>query len=205
MKKRFIIQLLLCIFFCPIDTHAQNKILFAGNVSNLCFEDDRFQITNSSIFPDTLTSFDAIFIFSGAESIFIEKDIENIIDFLDSGKGIYLGSDNWPLQVESNQVTSLLFSKQTWGNFSQENAIVSKESGLFIDKDSVPAGTTTVSFPLDYRLQVVAWVDDEPLIQAGELLGGKIIVDGGYSRFYCSDSNEENTDVLVQFLNYLIH
>ena len=69
---------------------------------------------------------------------------------------------------------------------------------------SVPAGTTTVAFPLDYRLKVEAWINDEPLILSGESYKGKIIIDGGYSRFYCNiDKEGKNSFMLNQFIDFL--
>ena len=61
--------------------------------------------------------------------------------------------------------------------------------------ETIPAGRSTVAFPMDYRLRVEAWVADQPLILSGELDAGKVIIDGGYSRFYC-DQRSEVTDVL---------
>lgn len=182
----------------------QNKILFTGNISKICLESEYYEIHSSLLFPDSISKYDAIFIFSGAQSILKDTHIESLLEFLQSGKGVYLGSENWPMQAESNQLTNLLFSKQAWGNFSQEIAEIDKGKSILSDFDTLPAGTTTVSFPLDYRLRVIAWVEDEPLIQIGETLGGSLILDGGYSRFYCGGLKNVNSSILNQFVTFLV-
>jgi len=204
--KKMIWFVLLFSFFVVGNISAQNKVLFAGNVDRICFQNPNLQISSASVLPDSIENYDAIFIFSGAQSILNEADLERLLVFLKSGKGLYLGSENWPLQAESNQLTTILYAKQTWGNFNEEKAEVNKKTELIEDTDSFPAGTTTVSMPLDFRLKVVAWVNDEPLIQCGEFESGKIIIDGGYSRFYCREELEDeiSNQILVQFINYLI-
>lgn len=184
--------------------YCQNKVLFMGNVSKLCYENQLTEVDTSRNLPDSLQDYKAIFIFSGAHSMLTDASLERLLLFVSQGNGIYLGSENWPLQAESNQVTDLLFSKQCWGNFSETTAEVAKGSNLFQNKDTIPAGSTTVSFPLDYRLEVLAWVNDEPLMLAGEIFGGRIIVDGGYSRFYCSAFKKENEQILNLLVEYLI-
>ncbi len=182
---------------------SQDKILFIGNVSHICYEDSVQTIELASDLPDTLSAYSAIFIFSSAQSILNEKKIEQLLQFLNSGNGLYLGSENWPLQAESNVMTHLLFSKTTWGDFNEPNAVLT-EKGIFEEMKSIPAGTTTVAFPLDYRLKVEAWVNDEPLILSGECYKGKIIIDGGYSRFYCTINKETNNSYMMnQFIDFL--
>lgn len=182
---------------------SQNKILFIGNISQICYEDSNSTIELSSDLPDTLSSYSAIFLFSSAQSILNEKKVEQLLQFLNGGNGLYLGSENWPLQAESNVMTNLLFSKNSWGDFSEPNAQLS-EKGIFEEMKTIPSGTTTVAFPMDYRLKVEAWVNDEPLILSGEYYKGKIIIDGGYSRFYCNiEKSGNNNFMLNQFIDFL--
>lgn len=182
---------------------SQNKILFIGNISQICYEDSNSTIELSSDLPDTLSSYSAIFLFSSAQSILNEKKVEQLLQYLNGGNGLYLGSENWPLQAESNVMTNLLFSKNAWGDFSEPNAQLS-EKGIFEEMKTIPSGTTTVAFPMDYRLKVEAWVNDEPLILSGEYYKGKIIIDGGYSRFYCNiEKSGNNNFMLNQFIDFL--
>jgi hypothetical protein len=199
-------KIFLLLFSLLISTivFGQNKILFIGNISKICYENTNSSIELSSDLPDTLSYYSAIFLFSSAQSILNEKKVEQLLQFLNSGNGLYLGSENWPLQAESNVMTNLLFSKNVWGDFNEANALLSKD-GIFKEMESIPAGTTTVAFPLDYRLKVEAWINDEPLILSGECCKGKIIIDGGYSRFYCnSDKSVDNSLMLNQFIEFLI-
>lgn len=181
---------------------SQQKILFTGNISSICFVSDSIEVIKSVTFPESIQEYDAIFLFSSASSILREPDIEKLQDFLKSGKGIYIGSENWPLQAESNQLTNHFYSKQAWGNFSTEKAIVA-DSGILRENDSIPSGISTVVFPLDYRLKVEAWINDEPLISSGILFGGRIVLDGGYSRFYCRDTTNVNQEILEDFISFL--
>ena len=182
---------------------SQNKILFIGNISQICYEDSNSTIELSSDLPDTLSSYSAIFLFSSAQSILNEKKVEQLLQYLNGGNGLYLGSENWPLQAESNVMTNLLFSKNSWGDFSEPNAQLS-EKGIFEEMKTIPSGTTTVAFPMDYRLKVEAWINDEPLILSGEYYKGKIIIDGGYSRFYCDiEKSGNNNFMLNQFIDFL--
>ena len=194
------------LFFCfliPTTLFSQNKILFVGNIAQICYEDSFSTIELSSDLPEALSSYSAIFLFSSAQSILNEKKVEQLLQFLNGGNGLYLGSENWPLQAESNIMTNLLFSKNAWGDFNEPNAVLS-EKGIFKEMQSIPAGTTTVAFPLDYRLKVEAWINDEPLILSGESYKGKIIIDGGYSRFYCNiDKEGKNSFMLNQFIDFL--
>lgn len=183
-------------------TWAQEKILFVGNHQKVCDTLPGFTIQRLSHLPKDLSSYSSVFIFSSAQSFISESDIVTLENFLANGNGLYLGSDNWPLVEESNQLTNRWYSKLNWGDFNEEKAVVS-HSNEFEWKDSIPAGETTVAFPLDYRLKVDAWVNDEPLILSGELLGGRIIIDGGYSRFYCKEENEQQTQILNQMLDFL--
>lgn len=196
------VKFILILLLFSTTAFGQKKILFIGNTSNVCYNLGGMEITTRNSLPDSLTNVDALFIFSSSQSILTEKNIEQVLFFLKSGKGVYLGSENWPLQAESNQITSLLLSKQTWGNFKEENAN-SASQGILNGKETIQAGTTTVAFPLDYRLKVEAWINDEPLISTGFFLGGKIIIDGGYSRFYCSEIDIEGREILSQFIQFL--
>lgn len=195
-------MLLFLFWFLSSTLFGQARVLFTGNTSSLCYDIDTIEITMLNTFPDSISEYDAIFIFSSAQSILSEKNIEHLNTFLKSGKGVYIGSENWPLQAESHQLTTFYYSKQAWGNFTSEKAKVAEESILY-PSDTISSGTTTVAFPMDYRLKVEAWIDDEPLISSGELMGGKVILDGGYSRFYCAEKNKDSQQILERFIQFL--
>ncbi len=182
---------------------AQKRIAFVANYSQICFNDSNYIVERFDQLPVALDSFAAIFIFSGSSGQFGAQHYEAIEKFLLQGKGIYIGLENWPLQSEGNLLTNRYFQKESWGDFSQDYAVVTEKNAV-IKAEVIPSGTTTVAFPLDFRLQVLAWVSDEPLISAGEILGGKIIIDGGYSRFYCGFENENRQEILLQLLTYLL-
>lgn len=196
------LALLLSVFFsCFLS--AQKHIYFCGNITSICCVNDSVNLTFKNTFPDSLSAFDALFIFSSAQSILTDSNIQEIISFLEAGKGVYIGSENWPLQAESMQLTNLFYSKETWGNFTSTEATTNSKSFIADDKKIDP-GNSTVAFPMDYRLKVEAWVDDEPLILSGKWLNGRILIDGGYSRFYCNNNVPLNNELLKTFIDFLI-
>jgi len=180
----------------------QDDILVVGNYTSLCLADSAFTKVDS--LPENLDSVKIIMLFSSSTSNLDKKDIDKIETFVRNGGGLYSGSDNWPLQAESNQVTNQIYRKESFGNYQQTSAEVNTDGNLdFTNIDSVPAGQTTTAFPLDYRLKVEAWVQDQPLISSGTLDKGKIIIDGGYSRFYCLHRSQSSDALLQEFITFL--
>ena len=197
MRLMFFFLLLSSISFSQ-----EKKILVVGNYSSLCFPDSAFTLADS--LPESLDGVKIIMLFSSSTSNFSHNDIDRIEDFIRKGGGLYSGSDNWPLQAQSNQVTHQIYKKETFGNYQQVNAEPTHYGNLHLKElDTIPAGKTTAAFPLDYRLKVEAWVQDQPLISSGSLGEGKIIIDGGYSRFYCSYRSDSTDELLKQFLIFL--
>ena len=185
----------LCMHFMLI---GQNNILILSKNSNLCLKSIGV-IDLAGHLPEQLSPYKTIFIFSNSKSVLSKKDVSRVIDFLTDGGNLYLGSESWPFQAESNQITRKLFQKECYGGFEIKSAEpASEKSNLhLIELKEIPAGETTVAFPLDYRLLVEAWVGNQPLILSGSIEQGRIIIDGGYSRFYCVNWNS-NTLLLFQ-------
>jgi len=197
-------SLVILYFFISHSTFGQSLILLIGNSEKLCYK-EHFLVISDTL-PNELSKFNAIFIFSNSTSQLKSKDIERIINFVENGGGIYSGSENWPLQAESKQITRELYSKESYGEYDKLTANTSTQSGnLKLNTISkIPAGESTVAFPLDYRLTVEAWIDDQPLILSGTYGKGRVIIDGGYSRFYCDHSTEICDEMFMRFINYLI-
>jgi hypothetical protein len=200
--QKFIIVIIL--FWSSISV-AQTKVLIVGNFKNICpVKTDSVDYIQLDSLPEKLLDFKAILIFSNAQSILSKEDQEHLITFLETGNGIYIGCENWPLQAEANQLTNGLFGKEFWGNNNQEIAVVcQKEQSLFENKKSIIAGNSAVQFPLDFRLNTEVWIDDEPLILSSRSFGGALILDGGYSRFYCYEKGKSD-DVWRIILNFLL-
>lgn len=175
--------------------------MVVGNTHSMCLDSNQFTLKSNI---DSLEKYDVLFIFSGANSFLTETDLDRIQTFLSAGKGVYIGCENWPLQAEAQQLTKRLFSKEFWGETNEPTATTNVlNESLFNEKTSIPAGKSIVLFPLDVRLNVEAWVKDEPVILSSEFFGGRLILDGGYSRFYCTDMNTDTQDVWEILLNYL--
>lgn len=199
---------LIVIIFLLISVHGtaqsvSRQILVLGNHKSVCGIDSSAVYRDS--LPENLDSFHIVLLFSNAESKLSNDEINQLLRFVEKGGGLYCGSENWPLQAESNQFTNEVYKKQSFGNYHQANAESAGASGnLSLDTlEYIPAGNTTVAFPLDYRLNVEAWVEDEPLILSGKIGEGRVIIDGGYSRFYCASRNEITDRMFRGFILYL--
>lgn len=178
--------------------------LLAGNIQELCISQNHQFIISESL-PENISEFSVIYLFSNATSVLTMTDCEVLIDYVEKGGGLYLGGENWPLQSEFNQMTSALYNKESYGNFSKALAEAKKNEGnLHLEQlDIIPAGTSTTAFPLDYRLTVEAWVEDQPLILSGKIGQGRIVLDGGYSRFYCKGWNDNVDAVFIKIQQFL--
>lgn len=156
------------------------------------------------VLPESLDSFKIICFFSNSTSSLTETEATRVESFVRSGGGLYLGAENWPLQAESNQLTKKLYMKESFGEYDLPVAQIEQQSGnLQLEMETIPAGRSTVAFPMDYRLRVEAWVADQPLILSGNLDAGKVIIDGGYSRFYCNQRTEITDSLWKAILAYL--
>ena len=182
----------------------QENVLVLGNHLPLCLDNSSEFVEDHSL-PDSLNDFKVIMLFSNATSSLTNKDVERIVTFIEKGGGLYSGAENWPLQAESNQVTDRLYQKKSFGNYQQRVAECSEyKANLDLKEvDTIPAGSSTVAFPMDHRLKVEAWINDQPVILSGKLGKGRIVIDGGYSRFYCNQRNQFSDQLLREILLYL--
>lgn len=195
--KSFIFLLFFAMISFFGSAQVQNsQVLLVGNYGSICMEDSSFlRVTE---LPESLDSFRIICFFSNSTSSLDDAEASRVEHFVRSGGGLYLGAENWPLQAEANQLTQKLYLKESFGEYDAPVAQIEQRSGnLDLKMDTIPAGKSTVAFPMDYRLKVEAWVADQPLILSGKVDEGKVIIDGGYSRFYC-DQRSEVTDSLWQ-------
>lgn len=177
-----------------------------GNTSSFCFQNDSlYSFTYSDSLPAELTKYQAILFFSGIKSSINDTELGNVLEYLSDNNGIYIGSEEWPLQAESRKFNQQLYNKENYGLYTEENARPADLQGHpSLEKlDSIPAGRTTVAFPLDYRLKVEAWIGDQPLILSGFYGDGRIILDGGYSRYYCTVFSDCSKQMFYQFLEFL--
>jgi len=133
-----------------------------------------------------------------------DSEALRVENFVRAGGGLYLGAENWPLQAESNQLTKKIYLKESFGEYDSPEAEIEQKSGnLHLEMATIPAGRSTVAFPMDYRLRVEAWVADQPLILSGKIDEGNVIIDGGYSRFYCDQRTEITDSLWKAILVYL--
>lgn len=199
---RLIFMLTFSILF---DFGLKSQVLFVGNSTQVC-EDSTQHYERLDSIPKDLNKFKAVYIFSNAYSKLSKPSIDSLINYVHQGGGLYIGAENEPLQAESKQITRALYNKECFGTYNSKNADVTPVNSKLklVDLDTLPAGKSTVAFPLDYRLQVEAWVDDQPLILSGQVNKGKIIIDGGYSRFYCENRDKNSDEIWRRILTYLV-
>lgn len=197
-------KILSAFLFVSYSSISQTSLLFIGNTEPLCVvSDSTITVEIAQSLPQMIEYFDAIFIFSGAVSSLNSKEVDALILYVKNGKGLYCGAENEPLQQEFHQISTFLFSKSVWGNFTNQTAMVAEKSFIAsANGDSISTGETPVAVPLDARVKVEVWVDDEPLMTSFELEKGKIVFDGGYSRFYCPQMME-NKAVFESIVRYL--
>jgi hypothetical protein len=180
----------------------QKKGVIFGKKMAISHPDWKFQYADTT---QNLTSFDCIFIFSTAQKSLDSITLSQLKLAVEQGTNIYIGSENWPFVAESNQVTTLFFNKsmQLMHDVRLAEVNTLTQSDRVFSRTFIPAGTTTSSFPLDYRLKVEAWTADNPLILSGKIGLGKLIIDGGYSRFYSENWDAEVELVWNELLDYL--
>lgn len=182
--------------------YGQPNALIYGNSSKICVSDTLNSIHLNDL--EQLANEDVLFIFSSAGNGLTASEIDTLISFVENGGGLYIGAENWPLQTESNQLTKRLFNKNSFGLYTSEIAESAVNGNLlFNDLDTIPSGKTAVAFPLDHRLTVEAWVEDQPLLLSGYFGNGRIVIDGGYSRFYCDQMNVEGKTILFRIFQFL--
>jgi len=198
MKNSIIFIFFLLFLFC---VRAQDSVFVMGNVGNICLPPSlNYRVVDEL---SDIENCKTILIFSGASSILQENDLALLALFSQQGGGIYLGFDNWPLQAEGIQFLSEFFQIMPWGNFESTIASVNSPS-IISSLNTIPAGYTTVAFPMDPRFHVEAWIDDQPFILSRESINGRIIIDGGYSRFYCPNFSEDTSVLLNDFIHFLM-
>lgn len=181
--------------------HAQVSI--CGNINQLCLPYTFNSVKNI----DSYDSVDVLMVFATVESIFSSEQVDSIADYVFAGKSLYIGADNWPLQAESNMITKRLFNEVFYGNYTLQEAELSENQSLidWAKDDQIPAGNTTSAFPMMAGLTVEAWISDQPLILVGKYGKGKVIIDGGYSRFYCQHNYQNCEKLFITFLEYLLN
>lgn len=191
--------LLIFVLFVFGVLNAQSVLVLGENVS-LTPTDTAVRFEFAPQLPDSLADFKAILIFSSANStINLNQEIQ-LENYLLEGGSLYLGADNWPFVEESNQLTTRFYENRFYGNF--DDSLTAEKNTVF-DLDvgkAYYAGVTTVSFPMHFKLKVEAWANDNPIILSGYYGKGKILLDGGYSRFLRPKDSQELLDELLDFL-----
>lgn len=184
-------------------SNGQLKTAVFGNINFFCSPDS--SITQLPEIPENLSEFGSVFIFSNASSTISQTDANRLVSYVINGGGLYIGSENWPLQAEAQVLTQLIYKKEHFGQFRQALAEKSStQNNLELDNiETLPAGNSTVAFPLDYRLKVEAWVEDQPLLLSGVYGAGRIVIDGGYSRFYCDQRNKNTDQLFLEITRFL--
>jgi len=72
---------------------SQRHYLAIQKNDNVCLDSLHMFIVNNYL-PDSLSNFNAIFLFSNANSLLSNQDVERIVTYLNNGGGLYAGADN---------------------------------------------------------------------------------------------------------------
>jgi hypothetical protein len=194
--------ILFFLFFVPKFIFSQ-KILVYGKEIHLNDVVNSYNFTFDSIFPKkNLKEFKAILIFSSANSNLNEEDESHLENYVFEGGNLYLGADNFPFVEECNQISERLFEIKGFGCFENDSMIFnSNYISDFSLKENYDSGLTTLSFPMNYKMKVLAWSQDNPIILITKFGKGNVILDGGYSRFY---DLEKNKNLIVELIEVLL-
>lgn len=199
--KSFVILLFLSIGIKASAQSVGTDILLLGNPVKFEHSDSLRSVFTDKL-PKNLDSFEAVFVFGTANSNLDQEDILRIDSFVRGGGGLYVGADNWPLVSEANQLTEHFYQRRFYGMNSGKFEIMSTGALQLQREDTLYPGVSTVTFPLIFDLRVEAWAGDNPVILSGELGKGRVILDGGYSRFYHMPLE---ADFRRRMIGYLIH
>jgi hypothetical protein len=143
-------------------------------------------------FPSaSLKDFDQLWIFSGPHEL-RGLDPTLVVDFVRSGKGLYLLADNDPYHVDANAIANVLFGTRERG---LDDATIRKYGGefpindhpLFTGVNFIYEGITTSNFQETPLLKTI--MNDsagKPLVGVSLILGTRVVVDCGFTR-YCYD------------------
>jgi hypothetical protein len=201
MKRLFFLAFFLQAFFAQ----SQDTILVLGRDSIFPNLVEYPAIFKSTFSEKILKTTRIIVVISSVQSNLSEEDVELLYNFVFQGGSMYIAAENEPFTSEANQLTQRFFFKQFQGEITDTIAKVAipySSNGLFRDAKDVDAGKTVTSFPLDYRLKVELWVADNPLIMSAQFGEGRVILDGGYSRFNSLQFNSrENLLPLLDWLS----
>lgn len=168
------------------------EVLVIGNSQSVALNElENANYTIQTDVPNNLDNYDCIFIFSTAKNSFSENQFQQLLAYVAGGKGIYCGAENYPLNAEFDQFLNLLIGQVSYGKYDCKQARFDEQSNLKQENlQEVASGNSIVSFPLDHRMQVDLWVNDQPLIASMNYENGRIVLDGGYSRFYSANSDD---------------
>ncbi|MFN5416954.1 MAG: hypothetical protein ACK5B9_07870 [Flavobacteriia bacterium] len=195
---RFFVYIFCFIFF---NLHSQS-VLVLGKPIELQPSEKSIQFSYKDNLQDVnLTNYQIVFVFSTGNNFLQKSDEDSLIAYVRKGGNLYLGAENTPFLEESNQILKSIYNFEAYGDFIADTMKIDSNSNFDLSQEKILSGRSTVSFPIDYRLKVEAWSNDNPIILSGKIDQGKIIIDGGYSRFYEAENSKK---LLDEILNYFI-
>lgn len=191
-------------FLQLLNSGLSQDVLILGNSESIVLKEvENVSYTIQSEIPKELDSFDCIFIFSTAKNTYSETQFQQLLNYVSRGKGLYCGAENYPLNAEFDQFLNLLTGQVSYGKYDCKQASFDQQSNLKHENlEEVASGNSIVSFPLDHRMQVDLWVNDQPLVASMNYENGRIVLDGGYSRFYSGNSDDVN-QLWISIVKYL--
>jgi len=124
-----------------------------------------------------------------------EKHYDFVCDVFNSGKGVYLWSDNAPYYADTNIVISKLFNTKMNGDYKGNKvlSIQKKEGGPGIIKNhlittgvqSFYEGITISNIQINGGLEPLVYSSDGLIVTAYyDMYGKRCLVDGGFTRLY---------------------
>lgn len=153
-----------------------------------------------SEFEEKLSKACQLWIISSYEQKLSEEHLKVIKNFFDSGKGVYIWGDNEPYYADANAVANYLFDAEMLGNLPGNVVVGLNNKGNNIGL--TPKHLITTGLEYVYEGITIATIQENKLLvpiiygHEGNLVtavfdrdGKRAILDGGFTRLYCSWDN----------------
>lgn len=131
-----------------------------------------------------------------------EKEVALIKNHLQLGGNLYIGLDNWPHQKEGVVILSSWFQIHFYDE--EKKGHLKKGYGVLNGPDSINSYVQSNGyFSIHPNFKIEYWSNDCPVIMSAQHGKGRMIIDGGYVRFFCENISKEDAILLNEIIQYL--
>lgn len=147
---------------------------------------------------------------SGASVMLTKEHVDVIVEYFNSGRGVYIWNDNTPYHADGNVITERLFGITMSGDYYANQVIRFKSDSLNYGMvpnhlittglESVYEGITvsTISPDQNQQFTPIMYSSDGNIVAAVyEMYGKRLIIDGGFTRL-CVNWDNAGTDRYIK-------